>query len=306
MKPTTHTSILLFIALSLFCFTGFAQDEDIEKKTAKADKLIGDLKFDDAEKVMTELVKKYPASGKAWDALAGIQLKVLDNKESMDGLFNNLTITSKDKNGNVVKDDTLGAALIKLMQSIKPSDTYKRHMVNTYRWACVQTRQAYYPSMITRMYLVDPDFNKEVKADAKKEFYKAEQEFEKKNFNAAAKLYQKAIDLDPTFYKARLYLGDVYYFTKHYDLPTQEFKDAIASQPEMLEPRKYLFDALMESNEFVKAYKVGIAALMKYPDFSMMAKVQSAAYQAGIKCDMHWQKRDVLPNTVKEIGRAHV
>jgi len=291
----------MVISFLFFSPMAFSQDKEIEKQFEKAEKMVAGNKAEGAEKVLIDLVKKYPWSGEVWDKLAKIQQTVLDEQYKLDALFENMTITTKDAKGNLILNDTLSNSLAKMMKSMKPSDSYRRHMINTFRLACIHTRQAYYASMLTRGYLVDADLNKEVKKEAWQQFVKAEDEFGKKNYNSAAKLYQKSIDLDSNFYKARLYLGDVYYFTKHYDLAIQEFKNAIASQPAMLEPRKYLFDALEQSGAYEKAYDVGVETMQVYPDFTMMAKLEKVARSAGIKCRMGWQSRDVLPNTVKEV-----
>lgn len=292
-------SCLFFLLLST---VATAQDAEIDKKIEKAEKALNNNKTEDAEKQLIELVKKYPWSGKVWDKLAEVQLAYLNEKSQYDGMFTNVTITSKDAKGNIIENDTNVTKFMELMGGLKPSELYKKHMINTYRLACCYSSQAYYPSMLLRMYLVDPEVDKNISAEAKKEYQKAEKEFHNRNFNSAAKYYQKAIEIEPNYYKARLYLGDVYYFTKHYDLAIEEFKRAVSTQPTMLEPRKYLFDALTQSGEYKKAYQIGIDAINIYPDLTMKTKVEHAASNAGVKCDIPWLQRDVLPNRINNDG----
>lgn len=287
----------LFAAFTCF-YTANAQNADLEKRVEKAEKKLKEGKAEEAEKMLVELAQKYPGYGLVWNKLSEAQLYVYADKMEKDKSVKGMTITTKDEKGNVIENDTLANRLMELLKGIKPSDTYKRQMLYTWRLACTQTLYAYKPAMLIRIYEIDQKKKKDVKDAAWVQFLKAEEEFQKQNYTSASKYYQKAIDLDPTFYKARLYLGDVYYATKRYDLALQQFQEAIKSNPDELEPRKYYFDALMNSQSYEKAYEAGKDAMMIYPDFTQMIKLQDVATDAGRKCNFGWIKRDVLPNSL--------
>ena len=297
-----------FALLIVICQSVLSQNKEIEKKFIKADKLYSKNKSEQAEKVLQSLCEKYPYSGKVWDKLINMQLNIYQDKKKYDNIFSNMTITTKDKNGNEVQNDSLASALKNLLLSVKPSEIYLTQMINSCRKACCLSNESYTASMIIRLFKVDADDNAKINDDAREQFADAEKEFKKGNYNTAATYYKKAIELDSTFYKAKLYLGDVYYMTKHYGLAVDAFKNAVNTKPNKLEPRKYLVDALGKLGEYENAYHAGIDGLMVYPDYSMMAKVSDAGDAANSKCNFHWIIREVFPNSmqVKKTGEKEI
>jgi tetratricopeptide (TPR) repeat protein len=276
-----------------------AQNGDVDKQIEKAQKLVEKNKAEDAEKVLKSLAEKYPKDGKVWDELIKTQLAVYADKKKYDNMFGNMTVTSTDSKGNKIENDSLTEMLKVMLASTHPSEIYMNHIINTCRVGCCETRMATNASVIIRVYRVDKETDS-IKQEARHQFALAESEFGKKNYSAAANYYQKAIDIDTTFYKARLYLGDVYFFTKRYDLAIAEFKKAVATRPDLLEPRKYLIDALKDSEQYEGAYAAAVDALSVYPDFVLFYNLEGSAKRAGIKCNLHWISRDVLPNSVKK------
>ena len=69
----------------------------------------------------------------------------------------------------------------------------------------------------------------------------------------------------------------------------------------MLEPRKYLIDALTNTREYERAYSACIDALAIYPDLVLCYSLEGSARKAGIKCDLNWIARDVLPNSTQNL-----
>jgi len=96
-----------------------------------------------------------------------------------------------------------------------------------------------------RIFLVDKG---EVKPDkeAKEEVDKGEEKFTAKDFNGAIRCYKKAIEIDRTYYKATLYLGDAYLNNEDYDKALVWYKKECDMRPNLLEPRKYHTDAYMK------------------------------------------------------------
>lgn len=294
-------STFLMALLLVYANTIAAQNSDVDKKISKAEKLIESGKAEEAEELMMSVVAKYPDAYKAWNTLTTAQMYVYDQKKEQDKLLGNMTITTKDKDGNEIKDDSLARQFKDLMMSIRPSETYKRHMLNTGRVATCVYRWAHYPAMLIRINHVDGPL-KTPDAAAVKQFNLAEKEFQQRNFTTAAKYYRKAIEIDSTYYKAKLYLGDVYYATKYYNLAIPEFKAAVATRPDLVEPRKYLIDALIESNQYDVAYDECVEAMMVYPDLSLMDKIESTVHKQGnSKYDLHWIARGVFPNKLKPV-----
>src|SRR5690606_35572773 len=115
-----------------------------------------------------------------------------------------------------------------------------------------------------------------VSSKAIKFFNKAEEEFKNKNYNKAGEYYQRAIEYQPDFYKALLYLGDTYYFMNNYIEAINKFKQCSEKYPHFLEPRKYLVDAYRKEGLYDKSYEEAIEAVLVYPDLSMFAKMEDA------------------------------
>jgi tetratricopeptide (TPR) repeat protein len=292
---------ILLTLLTLFSFSAIAQTEqEIEKKFSKADKLAQSNKADDAEKLLTEFAQQYPGSAQIWDKLVTLQLDIYQSKKSLDGLMGNVTITTKGADGKEVENDTTSQKLAEFFKTFKPSDLYlNNNLLLSCRKACQYTNEAYVASIVIRNKKIDKP-NSAYKNDAIKYFNAAEQEFAARNYNKAATLYQKALDADPSFYKAKLYLGDVYYMTKEYDKAITAFKEAVLISPTLLEPRKYLSDAYSNSGMYKEAFDAGIQALMAYPDATMFAKVEIIGRKRNVPIDFHWMKRGVLPNSMDE------
>lgn len=280
------------------------RNSDAEKKFAKAGKLLDEGKPEDAEKILIELSDAYPYSPAVWNKLVQVQLKIYEDKVENDKLFKGLSFSAKDSEGKDIQNDTLLNTLKSVLGSFKPSDSYKSRIIYNCRKACCYTREAFYSAIIIRNFTVDEVVDKGVLDAAWKQFQLAEKEFMAKNYNGAAKYYKKAIDIDPTFYRAKLYLGDVYYHTKRYDLAIKSFKEAIETRPDLLEPRKYLVDALANSNAYEKAYEAAIEAIMIYPDNSMMMKLEEIAKLAEFPINQYWVSRDVFPNKRKEVAKS--
>jgi tetratricopeptide (TPR) repeat protein len=291
-------SAFLLAGILLHSYTATAQNPDIEKRVKKAEEAYDNEKREEAEKILIETVKKYPDASEAWDKLVSVQSGIYQRLQKEDNKHS-FTITATDKNGNKIENDTNVLKLAELMGKMKLSDGYKPHIINTCRMACNYSPKAYSACMMLRRYLADKETDKNVKEEAQKEYARGEKEFAKNNYNTAALFYKKAIELDSTYYKAKLYLGDVYYFTRSYNLAIEEFNNAIAAEPDLLEPRKYLFDALEKTGEEKRAYQVGLDALCVYPDLSMFVKLENTSYELGAKVTFIRDSRGVMPNILK-------
>ena len=300
MKRTLIMFSLVWLMFNHFSLSAGDRKTDIANKMEKVEKLEGKEKYDDAEEVLVDLLDKYSDYGKAWDKLAEIREKQYQLAKRTSNIFSNITITRKDKNGNDVavspQDDTLTQKLATLFSEINPSKKVYNKMMLGCRLGCMYSNNAWLCSIRLRGAYVDALTDTNINASAKKYFSSAEIEFRGRNYNKAAEYYQKAIDADPSVYKARLYLGDVYYMTKRYDDAITAFQQAVASHPDQQEPRKYLSDAYFNAGIYDKAYASALDAVILYPDLSMIYKLIDAASANKQPFALFRIPRGVLPN----------
>lgn len=298
--------ILVLSATLLFSTIAFAQSNKLDKKKEAAAALMDKGKTKEADELMTKLLAENPGYGSGWDYLAKIRLKEYKEAKSTDNLFSNLTITTTDKDGKQTKkeDDTLGQKLLDMLTNISPSKLALSKYKYTLRKGTQLSSEAYNCSALLRSIYIDQEIDTAVSKKALKHFNEAEEEFGNKNYNQAAKLYKRAIDEQPGFYKASLYLGDCFYFTGDYVSAAESFKEATEKFPNLLEPRKYLIDSYGKQHLYGKAFDECVQAMTVYPDFSVCFKMDDAAYMEGKKVDIQWTPRGVFPNLAADDSTA--
>jgi len=292
--------------LSLICIISFysvslSQTNELDKKLEKVYYLADKGKLDDADEYLVKVLEKNPGYGKGWDLLATIRRKAYNNSKLSDNaLGGNFIITTKDKNGKEVKseNDSLAKALTELLNGIKPSKIAYNKYIYTMKKATLFSDDCHQSSALLRNILVDTQIDTAINEKALKYFDEAEEEFGKKNYDQAAKLYKRALEAEPQFYKASLYLGDSYYFMKRYIDAIAAFKESSTKFPELLEPRKYLTDAYIKEKLYDKALQEAINTMAVYPDLSMFSRIQTAAYYNDKKLDIKWISRAIFPNKI--------
>lgn len=294
---------ILILTCVLLSFSAiFGQSNKLDKKMEKAYSLAEKGKLDDAEKYVEDLLEENPDYGSGWDYLSKIRYKQYQNSKSLDNLFGgNVVVTTKDKDGNEVKseNDSLGKNLMEMLNKIKPSQTAYDKYVYTMRRAILTSNDAYYCSQMLRNNFIDEECDTAVSKKALKYFNDAEDEFEKKNYYEASKLYKRAIDAQPDFYKAALYMGDCFYFQKNYTDAITSFKQAVEKFPNALEPRKYLIDAYIKDHLYDKALEEAIMAMTVYPDQVIaFVKLEDALYLNEKTQNIKWTPRAVFPNKI--------
>ena len=291
---------LLFVLSIIIFFNSAAvgQSNPLDKKLDKAKELIKKDKIEDAEKYLVKVLDENPEYGDGWDLLSKIHYKQYKDAKVSDNLFNNLTVTTKDKDGNEIKDDSLANSVLKLIGNIKPSKRAFNKYLYTMRKAMLTSTDATGSSIILRNYFVDVEIDSVISKKAIKYFNEAEEEFSKKNYDKAAKSYKRAIEEQPNFYKASLYLGDCYYFTGNYVEAIKYFKESSQKFPNQLEPRKYLVDAYAKEGLYKNCLEEAIAVTTVYPDLSMFEKLDDAAYLNNKKIDIKWTARGCFPNKI--------
>lgn len=294
----------IIIIVSCFVFnhlSAIGQSNQLDKKLEKVYTLADKGKIDEADEYLVKLLKENPRYGTGWDLLCKLRYKeFVDSKELDQVLGKTFTITVKDKDGKDVpiEDDSLAQNFAGLLEKMQPSELAYEKYKYTLRLATLMSQEAYDAAMLLRSTFIDPEIDTAVSKKALKYFNEAEQEFANKNYNNAAKLYKRAIDEQPDFYKARLYLGDCFYFMADYVNAIKSFSAAIDSHPDLLEPRKYLVDAYAKERLYEKALAAAIEGMTVYPDLNMSTKLDDAAYMNNQKLDVKWTPRGVLPNSL--------
>lgn len=300
MKKITALLIIAFF----FHATIVAQNNKLDKKMEKAYNLVEKNKIEDAEKYMVKLLDENPNYGDGWDYLAKIRYKQYRDSKAIDNLFGgNIVVTTKDKDGKEVKaeDDSLGQKLMQMLNNTKPSLKAYDKFVYTLREATFKSQDAYYSSQSLRNLFIDEPKDTSISDNALKTFNEAEEEFGKKNYNEAAKLYKKAIEEQPDFYKAALYMGDCFYYLGNYIEAIKSFNAAIEKFPRELEPRKYLIDAYAKEGLYDKALDEIFKTQTVYPDQSISyAKMDDALYLNRKKTSITWIPRGCFPNNLKK------
>lgn len=299
-KRTMKKQITLFLVGILISSMAFSQKADIEKRIKKVNKLLAKDKLDKADELLDEILYDYPVSGKLWDFSTKLKLQKWEDSKQLDGIFEgNVTVTiegakSKEENQKLTND------FLSIINDLTPSKLAYKDLITTLRKATLFTNDAYYSSMIMRLELVDMEVDTNISSLAMEYYREAEREFHNKNYANAAENYQKAIDDQPHFYKANLYLGDTYYFMRDYIEAINKFKQAKEKFPEMLEPRKYLVDSYSKEGLYEKCLEEAIETFTIYPDVSMSQKLRDAARLNDKELEIEWTPRGCIPNTTKE------
>lgn len=151
-------------------------------------------------------------------------------------------------------------------------------------------------SQLLRNTYIDHNPDTLVAPKAVDEFNKAEDYFGKKDYSNAKLHFLQAIKIDPGYYKSTIYVGDMYWYLKDMDSACYYFRKGIAMQPTLLEPRKYLVDALGFQKKNEEAIKECIEAIFLYPDQSMFMKLADLLKRDGKKLNLHWFKRGTIVN----------
>ena len=287
--------IILIILSSQFAFS---QTNPAEVKLEKVYELIDKNKIDNAEKQLVDLLEKYPSFGKGWDLLNKIKYYNYEQAKKLPNPFENLSITTTDEDGKKIENDSLSSSILSLFSKMNPGETAYNDWLLTLRKATISSNTAYTCAINLRNALRSFEVDTLVSSKALKYFNKAEEEFKNKNYNKAAENYQRALEYQPDFYKALLYLGDSYYFTENYIEAIKNFKKCSDTYPFFLEPRKYLVDAYTKEGMYDKALEESIEALMVYPDLSIFSRMEDAVYSLGNRLTIGWHPRAVLPNTI--------
>lgn len=259
--------VLLLVVLLGTAVGGYAQGmTKDQKKISKCWKVFNGAKADSYEKGIEKL-RKYMKKQPIPSLLA---YESLVEMEYYDYLRNNEIVTN-GLSAEVVGEelnDSLGQNLLKLLENY-----YFNYFVNVCRMSTIESTSPT-ADLYLRKFLVDQDPDTLISEKAKAYYDEAEEFFNKEDYELAELNYRKALKEDPDFYKACLYLGDTYWARENYDSALVYFAESAVMQPNLLEARVFLIDALVEKGLLYRAKKECVEALMVYPGYDLKYKLQ--------------------------------
>lgn len=149
-----------------------------------------------------------------------------------------------------------------------------------------------------RKLLIDYDPDSLIGDKALAYFNEAERTFIIGDHKLAILNYKKAVATEPNFYKAHLYLGDVFWLEKEYDSAIYYLNIAKNLQPNLIEPRKYLIDVLTDKQLWFRAKNECIEALCVYPSNDIKYKLQAILRHENKWMNEHKIKKDFYANNM--------
>lgn len=287
---------LLPLCAAILPLTIFAQD-DVSTRLQTANEFFESKQYDTAESVLQPIVNEYPDYGAAWDLLGLVRYGQYDEAEKRQEKTGRITIQITGEDGKDLPADLDSTAqkLVELFAKVDlPKIAYSK-FVYTLRKATAVSNDASKSSALLRIYFVDVAVDTHLLRTAYEHFQKAEDEYGKRNYSQAAEEYSAAIKLQPDYYKARLYLGDCYYFTQNYGDAIATFKEMKGLYPFLLEPVKYLTDAYAKVGQYDDCTREAVHSLSIYPDVSMFNKLDDALRIQHKYLDIKWIPRQVVP-----------
>lgn len=126
-----------------------------------------------------------------------------------------------------------------------------------------------------RVFLVDYEPDSAVSEKGKACFEKSVKYFQEEKFELAELECIKALDEDPDYYEAILYLGDTFWARDNADSAMHFYELAKSLHPTLLKPRKYIIDVLIHQGLYYRAKKECFEAICVYPGFDMKMKLHS-------------------------------
>ncbi|MEZ4922471.1 MAG: hypothetical protein R2780_04805 [Crocinitomicaceae bacterium] len=194
-----------------------------------------------------------------------VKMEYLDYEQSM-SIWDNVSITVEGENGT--NNDSLANAFVEGFKSVK-----LEHFIDVCRESTIQSF-SYTGDLYLRILLVDINPDSTISEKGLEYFNKGEKKFVNKKYDEAEDYYRKALETDPGFYKATLYIGDSFWIRKQPDSAIYYYELAREMQPGLMEPRKYIIDALIDQGLFYRAKKECLEALCIYPGFDLKIKMQ--------------------------------
>jgi len=209
--------ILLLIfsfSLSTFCSAQFTKKE--EKMFSKSVKMYHKKKYKKAIELIEPVVNNHVYNPILWKN----KIEYCYQDYQANGLtgFGGLNFTISTEGDDEMSEET--QKLMDMMNAFLSMSIEKR----TLRFALREATRYSDDMSLERSYIylralfIDPLYpvDTSITTKAKEYFRMAEASFRAHDYNDAAEWYKKAMDEDPSFYKASLYRGDSYFALKEY------------------------------------------------------------------------------------------
>lgn len=290
MKKLTTLLFVLLLGIQLI-----AQNPEFTKSELKiikkSTKLYDKKKYGEAIKILEPVANNHKKNATLWNNLCLMYEQQYYSFKSL----GNFTISGGDGSSD---------ALIQELTEMLNGGYYKKQYILTLRKATLYHNDLESVGMKLRALLIDSRYpvDTAVSKSGKNHFNTAESYFMKADYPNAIKYYKKALDSDPDYYKAYLYLGDCYYQNGKLEEAEEIFKECADSFPNLMEPIKFYFDAQYNQKDFGKAYESALRALFVYPDIGMQLKFDRVCTKLNKSYNQHWFSRTQLPNALKAVN----
>ena len=256
-----------YIVLFLGLFTFTLVSAQSEKKINKCIKVFNKDAEKGIEKLRDLMAKEDFASYTAFETLIKMELIYLqDNLNLLSYARENKEEIMSD-NEEPMDDSTYQDAV----SSLEEAAMFR--FINVCRRATLESTSET-GDVYLRVFLVDYEPDTAVSEQGEEYFYQGEEYFGEEKYELAELEYRKALDADPNYYKAILYLGDTFWARDDQDSAMYFYEKARNLHPTLLEPRKYIVDALIEKGLYYRAKKECLQAFCVYPGFDMKLKMQ--------------------------------
>lgn len=257
--------MMLLTFLMTFASVNYAQLTKDEKKVQKCIKIYNKKGYDKA----IEKLEGYMASQTFSSLYAYETLVKMEFQRYSEGMNLIESIEVENEENTQEENDSLAQAYKDIFFGI-----YTNRLINVCRRGTIEST-SFTADMYLRQLLVDYNPDTLVSDKAKSYYDEGEEYFVKEDFEMAAMNYRKAVKEDLTYYKALLYLGDCFWAREQYDSAAFYFTKAKEIQPDLLEARKYIVDALVEQGLLYRAKKECVEALLVYPGHDMKLKLDN-------------------------------
>lgn len=272
-----------------------------------------DIDAPDSAKVAKKELNEDEDLGLSWNgldrgkAVKKVEKKTMDDKDivltdAVMSIDSNLLKPELDENGDtVVKLTKKEKALQKQMKVLNdlaqiPYEGYLQDFIRNARTATLRLTCLDSTSHFLREFLVDSlDLDWGAPEEAQELFEQGVFLFKEKNYVAAAKQMEQAVDVYPNYFKARMKLAETYYYMNKDSSANQQFKYLIHQFPDRPEPFEKISDHLYELGLYEDAIAAIIDAISIYPEHSYFKSLQQIALKKGVVFNSQWIKRDVFP-----------
>ena len=277
---TTMTRSILTIALLVFGALAYAQPK------AKIEKALDRFRANEMEEAIADMHKllEDEPSEEGWEVLVN--------------MYHYRWKDALDPSARLAKQLMENITMKNHVMEVRDAAKCYRDLVNGCLEASLYSRSTI-ANYTLRAAIVDHHPDTTRTAAAKESMEKAEDAFAEKNYAAAMGHYRDMLRESPKDYQATLYIGDCHYYLEALDSAAYYFGKAVAMEPELMEPRKYLVDALGHGGRTEEALEQAFYTFRIYPDESMFLKTRDLFKRQKRGFDRHWVLR---PGPVNLMG----